>query len=87
MTGLEMRRRWKNIFVLCAMISQKTKADCFFNYYPHINGVCVDVYEFGWTPWSKGERLLETYDGSCRDEEALEKAEEFLVELAIRLGI
>ena len=33
---------------LCYEISVNSEADCFFNYSPHVNGLCVQVFEVGW---------------------------------------
>ncbi len=46
-----------DILSACHAISTETKADCFFTYYPHVNGIDVHFSEFGWTPWTVGERF------------------------------
>ena len=40
---------------LCYEISGNSEADCFFKYSPHVNGLCVYVFEAGWAEDAKGE--------------------------------
>ena len=40
---------------LCHEISTYSKADCFFNYSPHVDCFDVQVFEFGWAEGAKGE--------------------------------
>ena len=61
-----------DILNACHAISAETKADCFFAYSPHVNGVRVWLCEFGWTPWTKGE-TFELYDMTANDLAELKK--------------
>ena len=51
----EIMRLMAEVLGLCYEISGNSEADCFFNYSPHVNGLWVQVFEFGWTEWAKGE--------------------------------
>lgn len=37
-----------SVLTLCIEISERTKADCFFDYSPHVNSYCVHIYRNGW---------------------------------------
>ncbi len=37
-----------DIFKKCYEISKNTKADCFFNFSPHVNSISIDVYPKGY---------------------------------------
>lgn len=41
-------RKLTQLVELCAKISERTKADAFFRYSPHVGGFEVDVYYKGW---------------------------------------
>ena len=58
----EIMRLMAEAFGLCYEISTHSEADCFFNYSPHVNGFCVQVFEFGWAECAKGE-----YYAFCAD--------------------
>ena len=51
----EIMRLMAEVLGLCYEISVNSEADCFFNYSPHVNGLCVQVFEFGWEEGAKGE--------------------------------
>lgn len=88
MTDYEKKCRWMSIIKLCMEISTKTKADCHFGFWPgteFLGGLSVEVFEFGYTPWSRGEIYL--FASVSDDREALETAERRLVDLAVALGI
>ena len=58
----ESTRLMAEVLGLCYEISVNSEADCFFNYSPHVNGLCVEVFEFGWAEGTKGE-----YYAFCAD--------------------
>ena len=58
----EIMRLMAEVLGLCYEISVNYEADCFFNYSPHVNGLCVQVFEFGWEEGVKGE-----YYAFCAD--------------------
>ena len=51
----ESMRLMAEVLGLCYEISVNSEADCFFNYSPHVNGLYVQVFEFGWVEDSMGE--------------------------------
>ena len=51
----EIMRLMAEVLGLCYEISVNSEADCFFNYSPHVNGLCVQVFEAGWAEGAKGE--------------------------------
>lgn len=51
----EIMRLMAEALGLCYEISVNSEADCFFNYSPHVNGLCVQVFEVGWAECAKGE--------------------------------
>ena len=51
----ESMRLMAEAFCLCYEISTNSEADCFFKYSPHVNGLCVYVFEAGWAEGVKGE--------------------------------
>ena len=51
----EIMRLMGEVLGLCYEISVNSEADCFFNYSPHVNGLDVKVFEFGWANGAKGE--------------------------------
>ena len=51
----EIMRLMAEAFGLCYEISTHSEADCFFKYSPHVNGLCVYVFEAGWAEGVKGE--------------------------------
>ena len=58
----EIMRLMAEVLGLCYEISVNSEADCFFNYSPHVNSLCVQVFEFGWVEGSNGE-----YYAFCAD--------------------
>ena len=48
-------RLMAEVLGLCYEISTHSEADCFLKYSPHVNGLCVQVFEFGWAEGAKGE--------------------------------
>lgn len=50
----ERMRLMAEVLGLCYEISVNSEADCFFAYSPHVNGLYVQVFEFGWAEGSKG---------------------------------
>ena len=40
--------RLHGVLALCMEISDNTKADAFFGYYPHVNTYSVNVHRDGW---------------------------------------
>ena len=58
----DIMRLMAEAFGLCYEISTHSEADCFFNYSPHVNGFCVQVFEAGWAEDAKGE-----YYAFCAD--------------------
>ena len=58
----ESMRLMAEVLGLCYEISVNSEADCFFNYSPHVNGLYVQVFEFGWEEGVKGE-----YYAFCSD--------------------
>ena len=67
----ECRILARRIFVMSMLISEKTKADCFFYYYPHIDGIDVCLYPNGWTKGAKSVQLIESHNG-CNEEKMSE---------------
>lgn len=57
----ECRILARRIFVMSMLISEKTKADCFFYYHPHVNGIDVCLYPDGWKEGEKPIRLATSY--------------------------
>ena len=51
----ESMRLMAEVLGLCYEISVNSEADCFFKYGPHVNGLYVQVFEFGWEEGVKGE--------------------------------
>ena len=51
----EIMRLMAEVLGLCYEISGNSEADCFFKYSPHVNGLYVQVFEFGWEKGAKGE--------------------------------
>ena len=51
----ENMRLMAEVLGLCYEISGNSEADCFFKYSPHVNGLCVYVFEAGWAEGVKGE--------------------------------
>ena len=51
----EIMRLMAEVLGLCYEISGNSEADCFFKYSPHVNGLCVYVFEAGWAEGVKGE--------------------------------
>ena len=51
----ESMRLMAEVLGLCYEISVNSEADCFFKYSPHVNGLYVQVFEFGWEEGVKGE--------------------------------
>ena len=58
----EIMRLMAEVLGLCYEISVNSEADCFFNYSPHVNSLCVQVFEFGWAEDYNGE-----YYAFCAD--------------------
>ena len=58
----EIMRLMAEVLGLCYEISTHSKADCFFNYSPHIDSFDVNVFEFGWVEGTKGK-----YYAFCAD--------------------
>lgn len=74
----ECRILVRRIFTMAMLISEKTKADCFFYYYPHVNGIDVCLYPNGWAEDAKPVRLMAPYTG-C-NEKSLEDVYDYLEE-------
>ena len=51
----EIMRLMAEVLGLCYEISVNSEAACFFKYSPHVNGLYVLVFEFGWSEGAKGE--------------------------------
>ena len=51
----EIMRLMAEVLGLCYEISTHSKADCFFEYCPHVDSFFVVVFEFGWEEGVKGE--------------------------------
>ena len=51
----EHMRLMAEVLGLCYEISTHSEADCFLAYRPHVNGLCVHVFEAGWAEGAKGE--------------------------------
>lgn len=49
------------ILDIAVKITEETNADCFVSYHAHVNGIDVQMFEFGWTRHSKGETLCECW--------------------------
>lgn len=45
------------VLTLCMEISNTTKADCFFDYAPHVNTYMVYIHRNGWTEGAEPEWL------------------------------
>ena len=58
----EIMRLMAEALDLCYEISTHSEADCFLNYSPHVNGLFVQVFEFGWAEGANGE-----YYAFCAD--------------------
>ena len=58
----ESMRLMAEVLGLCYEISVNSEADCFFKYSPHVNGLCVQVFEVGWSEGANGE-----YYAFCAD--------------------
>lgn len=60
----------RNILMLCMKISDNTKADCFFDYAPHVNHYGVHVYRNGWEEGVAPEYVDLSSDITSRNIEA-----------------
>ena len=58
----ESMRLMAEVLGLCYEISVNSKADCFFNYSPHVDSFYVKVFEVGWAEGAKAE-----YYAFCAD--------------------
>lgn len=70
----------RRIFTMSMLISEKTKADCFFYYHPHVKGIDVCLYPDGWAEGAKPVHLMAPYTG-CNEkslEDVFDYLEEFL---------
>ena len=47
--------RLRSVLSLCMKISATTKADCFFDYSPHVNCYGVHIYRNGWEEGAHAE--------------------------------
>lgn len=74
----ECRILARRIFGMSMLISEKTKADCFFYYHPHVNGIDVCLYPDGWAEVAKPVHLIAPYTG-C-NEKSLEDVFDYLEE-------
>lgn len=74
----ECRVLARRILTMSMLISEKTKADCFFYYYPHIDGIDVCLYPDGWKEGAKPIRLVAAYN-PC-NEKSLENVFDYLEE-------
>lgn len=72
-----------SVLELCMTISQLTKADCFFDYTPHVNGYSVHFYRDGWTEGAEPEWLGMTCDIT---EENVRKTNNELINLLVELA-
>lgn len=63
----ECRILARRIFMMSMLISEKTKADCFVDYQPHVDGIAVHIYPNGWKMGATPVNLLESY--RCDKEE------------------
>lgn len=45
------------VLAMCMEISNNTKADCFFDYSPHVNSYAVHLYRNGWAEGAEPEWL------------------------------
>lgn len=55
---------FSRIVDIAVKITEETDADCFVSYHGHVNGIYVQMFEFGWTRHSKGETLCECWSES-----------------------
>ena len=51
----EIMRLMAEVLGLCYEISTHYKADCFFDYSPHVDSFDVKVFKFGWAHGAKCE--------------------------------
>ena len=49
--------RLHGVLAMCMEISNNTKADCFFDYAPHVNTYSVNIYRNGWVEGAELEWL------------------------------
>lgn len=47
-----------DIFKKCYEISKNTKADCFFDYSPHVNGISISAYRRGYDNKDEGHAYI-----------------------------
>ena len=73
----ECRILARRIFGMSMLISEKTKADCFVDYQPHVDGIAVHIYPNGWEMGAKPVNLLESY--RC-DKETMSAVYDYLEE-------
>lgn len=57
----ECRILVRRILTIAMLISEKTKADCFVDYQPHVGGIAVHMYPNGWKTGANPVSLLESY--------------------------
>lgn len=55
-----------DIFKKCYEISKNTKADCFFDYSPHVNGISISAYRRGYNDKAEGHAYI-TRSGEWRE--------------------
>lgn len=72
-----------SVLELCMTISQLTKADCFFEYSPHVNSYAVNIHRNGWAEGS----VAEWVDMNTNiTEENLQKTISKLIDIMIELA-
>lgn len=72
-----------SVLELCMTISQLTKADCFFEYAPHVNCYSAHFYRDGWADGANPEWVDMNTDIT---EENLQKTITRLIDLLVELA-
>lgn len=49
--------RLHGVLAMCMEISNNTKADCFFDYSPHVNSYSVNIHRDGWVSGADAEYI------------------------------
>lgn len=56
-----------DIFKKCYEISKNTKADCFFDYSPHVNGIDISAYPQGFAHKDEAESVYVSRQGEWQE--------------------
>lgn len=72
-----------DIFRKCYEISKNTKADCFFDYSPHVNGISISAYRRGYDNKDEGHAYI-TQSGEWRERASIIYNDELNTDLIIK---